>query len=104
MALAPFRTEPTLDFSVAANRAEFTGALARVRGRLGRDYPLVIGGELVETGELIQSYNPAHPEQVIGRHAAARREDVDRAVAAGWSGVPWSWRPWSGSSSSWSRS
>ena len=94
MALAPFRTEPTLDFSVAANRAEFAGALARVRGRLGRDYPLVIGGELVETGELIQSYNPAHPEQVIGRHAAARREDVDRAVAAGWSAFPdWSRTP-----------
>ena len=42
MALAPFRTEPTLDFSVAANRAEFTGALARVRGRLGRDYPCLL--------------------------------------------------------------
>jgi 1-pyrroline-5-carboxylate dehydrogenase len=94
MSLAPFRSEPTLDFSVAANRSAFTDSLARVRARLGRDYPLVIGGERVETGELVQSYNPAHPEQVIGRHAAGRKEEVERAVLAGWQAFPgWSRTP-----------
>jgi 1-pyrroline-5-carboxylate dehydrogenase len=88
MALAPFRNEPTLDFSVASIRSGFEGALARVRGQLGRDYPLLIGGERVATDEVVESYNPAHPEQVIGRHAAAQPEHVERAVAAGWAAFP----------------
>ena len=94
MALAPFRNEPTLDFSVAGVRSGFEGALARVRGQLGRDYPLVIGGKRVESDEVIDSYNPAHPEQVIGRHAAAHLEHVEQAVAAGWAAFPdWSRTP-----------
>ncbi|MGB6770551.1 MAG: L-glutamate gamma-semialdehyde dehydrogenase [Candidatus Dormiibacterota bacterium] len=94
MALAPFRNEPTLDFSVAAVRSGFEGELARVRGQLGRDYPLLIGGERVGTDEVIDSYNPAHPEQVIGRHAAAQIEHVERAVAAGWAAFTgWSRTP-----------
>ncbi|HVC22781.1 MAG TPA: L-glutamate gamma-semialdehyde dehydrogenase [Candidatus Dormibacteraeota bacterium] len=94
MPLAPFRNEPTLDFSVPSHRQGFEQALAAVRGQLGRDYPLVIGGERVETPERIESYNPAHPEQVIGRHAAGRKEDVERAVAAGWEAFPvWSRTP-----------
>ncbi|MFZ0994657.1 MAG: L-glutamate gamma-semialdehyde dehydrogenase [Candidatus Dormiibacterota bacterium] len=94
MALAPFRNEPTLDFSIAGVRSGFEGALARVRGQLGRDYPLLIGGQRVESDEVIESYNPAHPEQVIGRHAAAQLEHVERAVAAGWAAFPdWSRTP-----------
>ena len=94
MSLAPFRNEPTVDFSAAANRTVFADALAGVRARLGRDYPLVIGGKRVETPELVQSYNPAHPEQVIGRHAAGRTEDVERAVVSGWEAFPgWSRTP-----------
>jgi 1-pyrroline-5-carboxylate dehydrogenase len=94
MPLAPFRSEPTLDFAVPSNRQTFEKALATVRDRLGRDYPLVIGGERVETPERIESYNPAHPEQVIGRHACGRAEDVERAVGAGWRAFPtWSRTP-----------
>ncbi|HVB54341.1 MAG TPA: L-glutamate gamma-semialdehyde dehydrogenase [Candidatus Acidoferrales bacterium] len=81
MTLPPFRNEPTLDFSIAAQQDAFRAGLARVRGRLGREYPLVIGGERVQTGEFFDSSNPSHPEQLVGRHAAGRREDVDRAVA-----------------------
>ncbi|MGH7642439.1 MAG: L-glutamate gamma-semialdehyde dehydrogenase [Candidatus Dormibacteria bacterium] len=94
MSLAPFRTEPTLDFSLPANRTAFAASLSEVRDRLGRDYPLVIGGKRVETGEVFESYNPAHPEQVIGRHAAGRKEDVEWAVVSGWEAFPeWSRTP-----------
>ena len=94
MVLAPFRNEPTLDFTVAANRSAFADTLERMRGRLGREYPLWIGGEPVESGDFVQSWNPAHPDQLIGRHAAAGVEEVDRAVAAGWSAFPdWSRTP-----------
>ena len=67
MALSPFQSEPSLDFAVPANRADFAAALARVRDELGRTYPLVIGGQRVETGEVIESYNPSHPAEVVGR-------------------------------------
>ncbi|HEY6537997.1 MAG TPA: L-glutamate gamma-semialdehyde dehydrogenase [Candidatus Dormibacteraeota bacterium] len=94
MALAPFRNEPTLDFSVPAHRRDFAATLERVQGQLGREYPLVLGKDRIETGEWIDSYNPAHPEQIIGRHAAGRLEDVERAVAAGWQAFPeWSRTP-----------
>jgi 1-pyrroline-5-carboxylate dehydrogenase len=84
MVLPPFQTEPSLDFTVPANRADFAAALARVRGELGRTYPLLIGSQRVETGEVIESYNPSHPNEVVGRHAAAKAEQVEQAVRAGW--------------------
>ncbi len=94
MSLPPFSNEPTLDFSLPANRSAFASSLADVRAKLGRDYPLVIGGERVETEEVIESYNPAHPEQIIGRHAAGRQQDVEWAVAAGWQAfADWSRTP-----------
>jgi 1-pyrroline-5-carboxylate dehydrogenase len=61
---------------------------------LGREYPLLIGGERVKTRDVCDSYNPSRPEQVIGRHAVATAEDVDRAVAAGWAAFDdWSRTP-----------
>ncbi len=94
LTVPPFRNEPTLDYSVPSNLREFEESLARVRAELGRDYPLVLGRDRVDTGEVIESYNPAHPSQVVGRHASGRAEDVERAVAAGWSAFPeWSRTP-----------
>jgi 1-pyrroline-5-carboxylate dehydrogenase len=94
MTLAPFRNEPTLDFSEPNSRRDFEKSLKDVRARLGGDYPLVLGPERVDTGAVIESYNPAHPDQVIGRHAAGRVEDVERAIAAGWRAFPeWSNTP-----------
>ncbi|MGH7759720.1 MAG: L-glutamate gamma-semialdehyde dehydrogenase, partial [Candidatus Dormibacteria bacterium] len=61
---------------------------------LGREYPLLIGGERVTTGETLNSCNPAHPQQVVGRQALGRVEDVERALQAGWSAFPkWSATP-----------
>jgi hypothetical protein len=39
--------------------AAFTAALAAVREQLGRDYPLIIGGEAVPGSGEIVSTNPA---------------------------------------------
>ena len=36
-------------------------ALAEVEPQLGREYPLLVGGEHVETGNLLASVNPANP-------------------------------------------
>ena len=58
--------EAFIDFSKPENRKAMEEALAQVRGMFGREYPLTIGGERITTTEKIKSYNPSHPEQVIG--------------------------------------
>ena len=80
MTLPPFRNEPYTDFTLPANRAGMEAALARVRGLLGRDYPLFLAGERIETGDRLVSTNPAQPGEVIGNHAKATPELATRAV------------------------
>ncbi len=55
-------------------------ALARVKSELGREYPLVIGGERVETGKFLESANPAKKTEVVGRFHKANEELARAAV------------------------
>ena len=41
-----FRNEPFTDFSKEENAQAMRNALEKVKAELGREYPLVIGGEL----------------------------------------------------------
>ncbi len=84
MIIPPFRSEPSLDFSDPRNRTDFQAALRQVEGRLGERYPLLIAGEAVDTEESLDSYNPAHPGQVVGRHAMADPSHVELALERGW--------------------
>jgi len=77
-----FRNEPPLDFRIGRVRSEFSEAITFVRQRLGRDYPLLIGGEAVQTDDGIASINPARPSEVVGRSASAGTREADRAIAA----------------------
>ena len=78
--LSGFRGEPLRDFSRADARDRMSTALASVRTKLGRDYPLLIGAAAVRTRITLTVRNPADPEQVVGRVAAAGRGEVDQAV------------------------
>ncbi len=80
--LAEFRNEPFTDFSVPANQEAMKAAIARVKGQFGRTYPLVIGGERIETGDWIISTNPGAPDQVIGKFAKATRDHAEQAMKA----------------------
>ena len=90
----PFVNEAFLDFDDAANRSAMEAALADVGGRLGREYPMVVGGDRLTTAGKIVSVNPARPAQIVGVHAAAEAEHADGAVRAAeaafasWSRVP----------------
>jgi RHH-type proline utilization regulon transcriptional repressor/proline dehydrogenase/delta 1-pyrroline-5-carboxylate dehydrogenase len=75
-----FRNEPLLDFSLAQVREQFAAALRTVKGELGRTYPLIIGGTDVFTERQIVSYNPANPEEVVGRVASASKQECDKAI------------------------
>src|SRR5580658_9662259 len=75
-----FTNEPFLDFSKPENRKAMEDALAQVHKMFGREYPLTIGGERITTTEKIKSYNPSHPDQVIGVFQKATVEMAKQAV------------------------
>jgi len=89
-----FRNVDVLDFTNQGHAAALQAALATVRGQLGRSYPLIIGANEVIQGEWFTSTNPAHPDEVIGRHVAATVDDVSAAIAAAEAAfASWSERP-----------
>jgi 1-pyrroline-5-carboxylate dehydrogenase len=75
-----FRNEPFTDFSKEENARAMREALAQVKSELGRDYPLVVGGERIETGDFLESRNPARKTEVVGRFHKATKELATRAV------------------------
>ena len=78
--LPAFKNESYRDFSSAPNAAAMNRAIARVGAELNREYTLIIGGERVTTGDLLESVNPAEYSQVVGRVHRATPELADRAI------------------------
>ena len=78
----PFVNEPLTDFNKDENGRKMRAAIEKVRGQLGREYDLVIGGERVKTQDKIKSINPAKPSQVVGLHQKAGKEHVEPAMQA----------------------
>src|SRR5215211_3314547 len=77
---AEFRNEPFTDFTKEDNAQAMRAALERIKNELGREYPLVIGGERITTGNTLDSINPANRTQVVGRFNKATKELANRAV------------------------
>jgi 1-pyrroline-5-carboxylate dehydrogenase len=75
-----FRNEPLTDFTKEENAVAMRSALEKVKRELGREYPLVIGGERVTTEQKLESISPANRTQVVGRFQKATKELADRAV------------------------
>jgi len=80
MSLMPFKNEPYVDFTQPGPAEAMKKALAQVRSELGKHYPLVIGGEHIETEKRIKSVNPAKPAEVVGEVSSANADLADRAV------------------------
>ena len=77
---AEFRNEPFTDFTKEENAQAMREAIKKVQSQLGREYPLVIGGERIQTGNFLESINPANRTQVVGRFNKATKELANRAV------------------------
>jgi 1-pyrroline-5-carboxylate dehydrogenase len=75
-----FRNEPLTDFSRPENAQAMRAAIEKVRGELGREYPLVIGGERLRSGRTFDSINPARKTETVGRFQRATEEQARRAV------------------------
>ncbi|MBI5709326.1 MAG: L-glutamate gamma-semialdehyde dehydrogenase [Candidatus Eisenbacteria bacterium] len=82
------------DFGRPEHRAAFEAALADVKGKLGREHPIVIGGARLESDRTFDSLNPARPAEVVGRFQSGTRDLANQAIEAAfetfasWSRVP----------------
>ena len=89
-----FRNEPFTDFSKEENAVAMRSAIEKVKRELGREYPLVIGGERINTESKFDSINPANRTQVVGTFQKATKELANRAVETAhaafkaWSATP----------------
>lgn len=77
-----FRNEPLVNFNDPQVRAKMLDALARAEKEMGKDYPLIIGGERVFTKDKIKSLNPSNPSEVVGYVSKASREHAEQAMQA----------------------
>src|ERR1700756_378146 len=77
-----FTNEPAVDFRQEENARNMRAAIEKVRGQLGREYDLIIGGKRVKTADKIRSINPAKPSEVVGIHQKAGKEHVEPAMQA----------------------
>jgi len=78
--MTEFRNESFTDFSKEENAQAMRNALAKVSAELGREYPLIIGGERITTESKLDSFNPANRTQLVGRFNKATKELANRAV------------------------
>lgn len=86
-----FRNEPVSDFSQQPARDAMARALEQVKPALGRTWPLVINGQRVRTEQTLESLNPSHRSQVVGRTARPTTEHARHAVEAAKAAFP-AWR------------
>jgi len=77
-----FKNEPFTDFSKPENAEAMRAAIEKVRGELGREYPLLINGEKVTLTEKFESFNPAKKSEVVGRFSEADADTslVEKAI------------------------
>jgi 1-pyrroline-5-carboxylate dehydrogenase len=82
MAISTFKNEALTDFTKPANRKAMEKALAKVKKMLGKEYPIVIGGEEILTENKFNSTNPSRPSEVIGTFQKADARLADKAIEA----------------------
>ena len=82
MRLSPFKTEPFLDFTNEAEAAKMRIAIAQAEKEFSREYPLVINGKKIKTGDLLTSYNPSNFKQIVGKVHRADKALGEKAILA----------------------
>lgn len=82
MTVMPYQNESVIDWTSPERSAELKAAIAQVRSRFGRVYPLVIDGQAIVTERLTPSVNPAKHEEVVGQVSQATQDHIDRAIEA----------------------
>ena len=78
--LQGYKNEEYIDFGRQENLSSMQQALEWVDSQKGRHYPLIIGGERVDSKEKIESLNPSNFREIIGTSASATVEQAEKAV------------------------
>jgi RHH-type transcriptional regulator, proline utilization regulon repressor / proline dehydrogenase / delta 1-pyrroline-5-carboxylate dehydrogenase len=87
----PFQNEPLTDFSKESNRRAMQQALERVRGEFGRTFLPIIDNEQQPTEQFLDSINPSHSKEIVGRIGRSTVEHAEGAIVAAQTAFP-SWR------------
>lgn len=91
MTLPDFYNEPYIDFKVPANHDAMLTAQEKVRAQLGKDYPLMLGGELVTSADKLKSMNPSRTGELVGTVQKATVDQAKKAVELAYDYFPiWS--------------
>ncbi|MFP4528163.1 MAG: L-glutamate gamma-semialdehyde dehydrogenase [Candidatus Kapaibacterium sp.] len=86
MDLKPFENLTPYDFSDPEIAKKQKEAIDKVRSQFGKEYPNIIDGERVFTQSKTESYNPAHPKELVGLFQRGLQrggaEDAEAAIQA----------------------
>jgi RHH-type proline utilization regulon transcriptional repressor/proline dehydrogenase/delta 1-pyrroline-5-carboxylate dehydrogenase len=85
------KNDPLTDFSREDARRQMQAALASVVSQFDRTYYPVIGNQVIQTPETVDSVNPCRFRQVVGRWGRGTAAHAEQAVAAARSAFP-GWR------------
>jgi 1-pyrroline-5-carboxylate dehydrogenase len=78
----PFKNEPLTDFSKPENKKAFEQAIEKIKSTIGREIPLVIGGQKIITKDKIKSVNPAKIDEVVAYVSKAGKAEAEKAMNA----------------------
>ncbi len=87
----PFQNHPHAEFYEERDRKAMHEALDGARRGFGGDWPILIAGEEVRTGQWLEVSPPANPSRHMGRVARGTPELANRAVEAAEAAFP-KWR------------
>ncbi|MBM4166300.1 MAG: aldehyde dehydrogenase family protein, partial [Ignavibacteria bacterium] len=82
MPITPFKNEPITDFSNPSNRKKQEAAIAKVQSQLGKEFPIIIGGEKISTKEKFNSYNPSRSSEIVGVFQKGNEQLANKAMDA----------------------
>lgn len=82
MHLNYFHNEPAVDFTKPGEIENFKKAVALVRSKLGKKYPLFIHGKEISSPRTFESRNPNKPSELIGYVHIAEKNNAGDALAS----------------------
>lgn len=80
MAIKPFKNEKYTDFSKPDARRKQILAIEILESNLGKEYPIIIGGEKIYSQNKFNSINPSNPSQVLGVFQKGTADDANKAM------------------------
>jgi 1-pyrroline-5-carboxylate dehydrogenase len=80
MTFPKFKNQPLHNWAVPGNKKKQEEAIASVRSQIGKEYPIVIGGERIMTNEKFSSFNPSRSGEVLAVFQKGNALLAERAI------------------------